>query len=131
MHKIFDWILDVDNCRTHPALLSSITGEVLVRTTQRMGIYTTEVGRKRTGVAHSMMLGNNAEICKSLLKGELDYCLTSEDKLSYASKIKKAADFGGKYTDTKRDKRGNLYFVDAYWNKADLEEITKLLESQQ
>lgn len=100
-------------------------------TTQRMGIYTTEVGRKRTAVAHAMMLGNNAEVCKSILKGELDYCLTCSDKLSYVSAIREAADCGGKYRDVKRDRKGNLYFVDAYWNKGDLEEIVELLGGTQ
>lgn len=128
MGKFFDWILDVDNCRSHPALLSSMTGEVLIRSTGGRGFYTTEVGRNRAGVAHGMMLGNNAQICKHILKGEFDFCLTTKDKSSYVSEIREAVKLGGQYRDVKRDKHGHLYFPKGYWSKSDLGEISNLLE---
>lgn len=128
MGKFFDWILDVDNCRSHPALLSSMTGEVLVRSTGGRGFYTTEVGRKRAGVAHAMMLGNNAEICKAILKNQFDFCLTTKDKSSYVFDIREAVALGGQYRDVKRDKHGHLYFPKAYWSKSDLEEISNILK---
>lgn len=129
MGKFFDWILDVDNCRSHPALLSSMTGEVLIRSTGRRGFYTTEVGRNRAGVAHAMMLGNNAQICQQILKGEFDFCLTTKDKSNYVSDIREAVALGGQYRDVKRDKHGHLYFPKGYWCKSDLIEISEILRS--
>lgn len=128
MGRFFDWIFDVDNCRSHPALLSSMTGEVLVRSSGGRGFYTTETGRKRAGVAHAMMLGDNAQICKAILKGEFDFCLTNEDKSHYVEEIREAVEFGGQYRDVKRDRQGHLYFPKAYWSKSDLKEISYLLE---
>lgn len=128
MGKILDWFLDRDNCRSHPALLSSMTGEVLVRSTRGRGFYTTEVGRRRAGVAHAMMLGNNAQVCKDLLKGEFDYCLTKSDKEFYIKDIQKAVELGGESRDVQRDSDGHLYFPKAYWSKSDLRQISNLLQ---
>ena len=130
MGKFFDWILDIDNCRSHPALMSSITGEVLIRSTGGRGLYTTETGRKRAGVAHAMTLGNNSRICQQILEGEFDFCLTDEDKSRYILDMREAVKLGGQYRDVKRDKHGHLYFPRGYWSKSDLEEISELLRSK-
>lgn len=126
MGKLLDWILDRDNCRSHPALLVSMTGEVLVRATGR-GFYSTDAGRKRAGVAHAMMLGNNAQVCKDILKGGYDCCLTSKDKSRYVQDIQEDVELGGQYRDVKRDRKGHLFFPKSYWDKSDLTEISELL----
>ncbi len=129
MKKLFDWLLDRDNCRSHPALLTSMTGEVLLRSSGRRGFYTTDVGMQRAHVHSRMFLGDNAEICKMILKGDFNFCLTKDDKEGYKQKINEAVAKGGEYWDTKRNSRGTLDFFRNKWKSEDLMEIKKLLES--
>lgn len=129
MKKLFDWLLDRDNCRSHPALLTSMTGEVLLRSSGRRGFYTTDVGMQRAHVRSRMFLGDNAEICKMILKGDFDFCLTKGDKEGYIKDINESVSKGGEYWDTKRNSRGTLDFFRNKWKSEDLMEIKKLLGS--
>lgn len=128
MKKLIDWLLDRDNCRSHPALLTSMTGEVLLRSSGGRGFYTTEVGMQRAHVCSRMFLGDNAEICKMILKGDFDFCLTKDDKQGYKEKINEAVSKDGEYWDTQRNSRGTLDFVRNKWKTKDLIEIKNLLE---
>lgn len=92
-----------------------------------MGIYATDMGRKRVQVAQKMFLGNNAETVKKILKGELDYCLSHADKDRYIERIRKDVSRGGEYHDSRRDPSGDLSFIVCHWPPEDLRQIKYLL----
>lgn len=129
LKRLFDWILDVDNCRSHPALLTSMTGEVLVRSSGGRGFYTTDIGLERLSISRSMFLGNNYDTCRKILLGDFDHCLTVGDKKSYIEEIKILVMKGGEYRDAEYYSAGKLHFPKKYWSKPELNHISGLLDS--
>lgn len=122
MSKFIDWLLDRDNCRSHPPLKTSITGEVLVRSTGGRGLYTTAIGMQGINLSRNMMLGNNFNPCLGILRGDYDHCITPKEKGYYISDIKNICDSGGIYRDVKHVD-GHLEFIKCKWSQSELKEV--------
>ena len=131
-NKAFDWILDIDGCRTTVILKKSITGEPLLISGNGYLYKQTSAGLNGSLISVEVdQFGGSVSTVVNLLKGEYDYCLTREGKNSLVNKVRDRVSQGGKYLTTKRSSKGALDFIDKYWSREDLEQVKTLLLSGQ
>ena len=132
LNKLFKYIFDVDGVRTESTISKSITGKPLMKC--KSGMYGWSIWNTDEGVYSGLIavtitqFGNNVDIIKKLLLGELDDYVTSEQKIRYTLNIQELIAEGGSYLTTVRNREGSLDFVRVPWEESDLNEIKNLME---
>lgn len=132
LKSIWNYIFDIDGARTESTISKSITGKPLTKCKSDMygwSIWNTDEGIYSGLISVTItQFGNNVDIIKNLLLGELDDYVTSEQKVRYILKIQELISEGGSYLTTVRNYEGNLDFVRVPWEESDLNEIKSLME---